>query len=844
MPRKNIKPAPHPIQIVMSETNEQNELPAGGASADNKDTAPAKARRNVRRTPRKKIDDEAQLLLEPAPAAPRRPRQSRRSVVQTEDVVLVGPVSAPHPANEISDELSAPVIIVPPRRPTPEPDVPVRFSTDDDEGPAPARDESRGGDDEDAERGPGSKAQERRRERRLARMGGHEEARRDEQAGAKERKEERPEPQDGDERYDPRIERDRQQDREMGAEGDEESGYDSSDGERDSESAYEQSDDSGDRGDEDSDDDEDSSDADGEDAKEGEAGRTNGRSGETPSNQRQDRGQQGRHDNRPQQDRNGQYGQGQYNDRRQNKKQKFKQKQKKPGQGGGQYGQPQQGQQRQPVQNGAERHGGQQPNHQPQRGRVPQSRGDYYGREETVQIEVGELPEMELLRDVAAMDALAAEQAQGGAPVDLIELLTMNLHGLIARSRDEFSSPVEGMPVRSQIVEQVMNAAWDAKRPIVVEGIVETTPDGYGLLTYQHENYRVKPLCSFVPRATMRRYGLKRGCIVKAQVAPPRRELTQEGNRENCPAVLKVESVMGRDPLENLQVTPFEDLTPYYPTERLILETGPEVKWDNVSMRVVDLLTPVGKGQRGLIVAPPRTGKTILQQGIANAVMKNNPEAHLIILLVDERPEEVTDFRRQITKGEVIASTFDENAESHVHAAEMVIEKARRMVEVGRHVIILLDSITRLGRAYNTLAANSGKILSGGVEATALQKPKRFFGSARNIEGGGSLTILGTALVETGSRMDEVIFEEFKGTGNMELVLDRAMVDKRIFPSINLEKSGTRKEELLYHPDELVKVYGLRRAMKGVPSPDAMEMLITRVKKTRTNIEFLMGLNR
>ncbi|MCD8483545.1 MAG: transcription termination factor Rho [Verrucomicrobia bacterium] len=318
---------------------------------------------------------------------------------------------------------------------------------------------------------------------------------------------------------------------------------------------------------------------------------------------------------------------------------------------------------------------------------------------------------------------------------------------------------------------------------------------------------------------------------------------TDQDAEETCPYAIKVINIMGKEPEANLQVTPFEDLIPYYPTERILLETNPKVTWDNISMRVVDLLTPIGLGQRGLIVAPPRTGKTVLQQAIANAIAVNKPNAHLIVLLIDERPEEVTDFRRQVKNGEVIASTFDETPENHVHCAEMVIEKARRMVEDGRHVIILLDSITRLARAYNALAANSGKILSGGVEATALQKPKRFFGSARNIEGGGSLTIIGTALVDTGSRMDEVIFEEFKGTGNMELHLDRALVDKRIFPSIEMAKSGTRKEELLYHPDELQKVYGLRRAMKGIPPTDAMEMLISRVKKTQTNIQFLIGIN-
>jgi transcription termination factor Rho len=304
---------------------------------------------------------------------------------------------------------------------------------------------------------------------------------------------------------------------------------------------------------------------------------------------------------------------------------------------------------------------------------------------------------------------------------------------------------------------------------------------------------------------------------------------------------------MGKPVAEIQGLQPFTELIPYYPTSRILLETPPDtdvkVTWDNISMRVVDCVSPVGFGQRGLIVAPPRTGKTVLMQGMANSIQTNFPEAHLIILLIDERPEEVTDFRRQC-HGEVIASTFDEPAENHVHAAEMVIEKSRRMVEHGRDVVILLDSITRLARAYNTMQPGSGKILSGGVEANALQKPKRFFGSARNIEGGGSLTIVATALVETGSKMDEVIFEEFKGTGNMELHLDRGLVDKRVFPALSMEKSGTRKEELLYHPDEMAKIYSLRRAMKGIPSTEAMEMLIQRIKKTRSNAEFLMSLNR
>jgi transcription termination factor Rho len=262
-----------------------------------------------------------------------------------------------------------------------------------------------------------------------------------------------------------------------------------------------------------------------------------------------------------------------------------------------------------------------------------------------------------------------------------------------------------------------------------------------------------------------------------------------------------------------------------------------------VSMRLVDIVTPVGFGQRALIVAPPRTGKTVLLHNMANSISTNYPDIRLIILLVDERPEEVTDFKRH-TKGEVVSSTFDETPESHVHAAEMVGEMARRLVEDGQDVVVLLDSITRLARAYNALASNSGKIMSGGMEATAMQKPKRFFGAARNIEEGGSLTVIGTALVDTGSKMDEVIFEEFKGTGNLELHLDRDLVNKRIFPAVNVDKSGTRKEELIYHPDEMKHIFSLRRAMQGVPAAEAMDLLIQRLRKTKTNAEFLMGMNK
>jgi transcription termination factor Rho len=401
----------------------------------------------------------------------------------------------------------------------------------------------------------------------------------------------------------------------------------------------------------------------------------------------------------------------------------------------------------------------------------------------------------------------------------------------------DLSLEVPHAPNRDQLLNALISHAAENQTSIISTGVLDLLGDNEGgLLVYQRDSYRATALCAYVPQALIDYYGLLPGHIVKAQLHPHR-------ENESCPFVVKVETVMGLDPDQLTEIVPFTEGVPYYPTDRILMETDSESKWDNLSMRVVDCLTPIGFGQRGLIVAPPRTGKTVLLQGMANAIQKNYPKAHLIILLIDERPEEVTDFRRQV-HGEVISSTFDESAESHVHAAEMVIEKARRMVEVGQDVVILLDSITRLARAYNTMMPSSGKILSGGVEANALQKPKRFFGSARNIEGGGSLTILGTALVETGSKMDEVIFEEFKGTGNMELHLDRGLSDKRIFPALSMDKSGTRKEELLYHPDEMLKIYSLRRAMKGLPSTDAMEMLIQRIKKTNTNAEFLMSVSR
>ncbi|MFM7818994.1 MAG: transcription termination factor Rho, partial [Verrucomicrobiota bacterium] len=334
----------------------------------------------------------------------------------------------------------------------------------------------------------------------------------------------------------------------------------------------------------------------------------------------------------------------------------------------------------------------------------------------------------------------------------------------------------------------------------------------------------------YVSPSQIRRFDLQSGDDVEGQVRPPK-------DKEKFYALLRVEKVAGLDPDSAKEKTHFENLTPLFPDRRFLLETDPE----ELSTRVVDLVCPIGKGTRGLIVAPPRTGKTVLMQKLANAVLKNNPESFLIILLIDERPEEVTDMERTCKGAEVVSSTFDEPPERHVQVAEMVIEKARRMVEHKKDVVILLDSITRLARAYNTVQPHSGKILSGGVDANALHKPKRFFGAARNIEEGGSLTIMATALVDTGSRMDEVIFEEFKGTGNMEIHLDRSLVDRRIFPSINIERSGTRKEELLYHPDEYNRISMLRRALVGVPPVEAMELLLGRLKKTPNNIMFLLS---
>lgn len=388
-----------------------------------------------------------------------------------------------------------------------------------------------------------------------------------------------------------------------------------------------------------------------------------------------------------------------------------------------------------------------------------------------------------------------------------------------------------GSLTKSQMVFEIVKALAENPNEILIgEGVLEILPDGFGFLRSPNYNYLFSPEDIYISPAQIRRFDLKKGDTITGPIRPPK-------DKEKYFALLKVDTINGTTPEKARERILFENLTPLFPDERIVMETTR----DKLSMRVLDLAAPIGKGQRGLIVAPPRSGKTILLQNIANSIAHNNPEIVLMVLLIDERPEEVTDMQR-IVKGEVISSTFDEPPERHVQVAEMAIEKARRLVEHGKDVVILLDSITRLARAYNTVQPHSGKILTGGVDANALHKPKRFFGAARNIEQGGSLTIIATALIDTGSRMDEVIFEEFKGTGNMELVLDRRLADRRCYPAIDLIKSGTRKEELLYHPNELEKVYLLRQAVADLPPLDAMNLLISRLKKTNSNVEFLLSM--
>jgi len=414
---------------------------------------------------------------------------------------------------------------------------------------------------------------------------------------------------------------------------------------------------------------------------------------------------------------------------------------------------------------------------------------------------------------------------------------TLSLYELQDKSVPELHKVAEALGLvdlgamrNHELIFEILKAHARQAGTMNSKGVLEILPDGFGFLRSPHSNYLPCPEDIYVSPSQIRRFALRTGDLVEGEIREPK-------DKERFFALLRVATVNGDDPEKSRGKVPFENLTPIFPDERIELEKDPT----DASTRVMNLFTPIGKGQRGLIVAAPRTGKTVLLQKIANSISANHPDIYLIILLIDERPEEVTDMQRN-TAAHVLSSTFDEAPERHVQVAELVIEMSKRLVECGKDVVILLDSITRLARAYNTLQPHSGKILSGGVDANALHKPRRFFAAARNIEDGGSLTIIATALVETGSRMDDVIFEEFKGTGNMELCLDRALVDKRVFPAINIEKSGTRKEELLLHPDEMNRIWILRRAISGVPPVESMEMIINRIKKTKSNAEFLLSM--
>jgi len=424
----------------------------------------------------------------------------------------------------------------------------------------------------------------------------------------------------------------------------------------------------------------------------------------------------------------------------------------------------------------------------------------------------------------------APPQRTPGEITKIADLQRMNMEELNQVARNMGLKHL-GSLSKSQMVFEIVKAKAESPNEVLVgEGTLEILPDSFGFLRSPNYNYLPSAEDIYVSPAQIRRFDLKKGDTVYGTIRSPK-------EKEKYFALLKVDKINNRPPEEAHERIFFENLTPLYPSTRLVMETDKE----RMTTRVLDLASPIGKGQRGLIVAPPRTGKTVILQNIANAIAINNPDVTLIVLLIDERPEEVTDMIRSV-RGEVISSTFDEPPERHVQIAEMAIEKARRLVEYRQDVVILLDSLTRLARAYNTVQPHSGKILTGGIDANALHKPKRFFGAARNIEEGGSLTIIATALIDTGSRMDEVIFEEFKGTGNMELVLDRRLADRRIWPAIDLIKSGTRKEELLYHPEELEKIYLMRQALADLAPLDAMNLLIGRLKKSNNNIEFLLAM--
>src|SRR5919106_702593 len=429
-------------------------------------------------------------------------------------------------------------------------------------------------------------------------------------------------------------------------------------------------------------------------------------------------------------------------------------------------------------------------------------------------------------------DQPPAATASGSATsLNITDLKDMSIQKLTQIAKDLNVVGVGGMR-KQDLIFQILKAQAEQSGLIFSEGVLETLPDGFGFLRAPDYNYLPGPDDIYVSPSQIRRFSLRTGDIISGHIRPPK-----EGERYF--ALLKVESINYEDPERAREKILFDNLTPLYPNERLRLEYQPE----DYTTRIVDLLTPVGKGQRGLIVAAPRTGKTMMLQHIAKAIANNHSEVILIVLLIDERPEEVTDMQRSV-EGEVVSSTFDEPATRHVQVAEMVIEKAKRLVEHGKDVVILLDSITRLARAYNTVVPPSGKILSGGVDANALQRPKRFFGAARNIEDGGSLTIIATALIDTGSRMDEVIFEEFKGTGNMEIHLDRRLADRRVFPAIDIQKSGTRKEELLLQKEDLNRTWVLRKVLAPLSPVEAMELLLDKLGKTKTNGDFLAAMQK
>ncbi|MFO0994313.1 MAG: transcription termination factor Rho [Hyphomicrobiales bacterium] len=421
------------------------------------------------------------------------------------------------------------------------------------------------------------------------------------------------------------------------------------------------------------------------------------------------------------------------------------------------------------------------------------------------------------------------------------ELKEIKLHDLKSKTPTELLGIAEELQVenasamrRQELTFAILKSLAASEVEIIGEGVVEVLLDGFGFLRSPDANYLAGPDDIYVSPSQIRRFNLRTGDTVEGQIRSPK-------DGERYFALVKVNTINFEDPDKTRHKIHFDNLTPLYPDERFEMEIQDPTKKD-LSARVIDIVAPLGKGQRGLIVAPPRTGKTVLLQNIAHSITSNHPECYLIVLLIDERPEEVTDMQRSV-KGEVISSTFDEPASRHVQVAEMVIEKAKRLVEHGRDVVILLDSITRLGRAYNTVVPSSGKVLTGGVDANALQRPKRFFGAARNIEEGGSLTIIATALIDTGSRMDEVIFEEFKGTGNSEIILDRKVADKRVFPSLDILRSGTRKEELLVKPDLLKKTYVLRRILNPMGTVDAIEFLLDKLRQTKSNSDFYDSMN-